>query len=119
MVPPVNPVGAGADPADPMLALFRQMVANETRRTNTIQRPKTIPSRTFKCGEDFMNFISHYRECVKATYNYALPADLIALNAACLSWLGTKLEPGPTLVAYDSLPDTTKADWTLTVDSLS
>ena len=77
MVPPVNPVGQGAaNPADPITALLQQMVANETRRTNAIQRPKTVPSRNFKCGEDFMNFISHYRECVKAAYNYTLPLDL-------------------------------------------
>ena len=65
-----------------------------------------------------MNFISHYRECVKA-YNFTLLTDLAALNPACISWLGTKLELGPTLIAYESLTDTTKADWNLTVDSLS
>ena len=122
MVPPLNPGanGAGAaDPGDPMLALFRQMVANETRRVNTVQRPRAVNSRTFKCGEDFPNFISHFRECIKASYNYTLPADLVALNTACISWLGTKLEPGPTLIAYESLPDATKGDWTLTVDALS
>ena len=66
-----------------------------------------------------MNFISHYRECVKAAYNFTLPTDLVALNAACISWLGTKLEPGPTLIAYESLTDATKADWDLTVTSLA
>ena len=95
------------------------MVENETRRVNTVPRPKAIISRTFKCGDNFQNFISHYRECVRAAYNYTLPTDIVALNTACLSWLGTKLEPGPTLVTYKSLPDATKDDWTLTVDALS
>ena len=120
MVPPVNPVAQGAaNPADPMIALLAQLVANETRRVNTVQRPKAINSRIYKCGDDFPNFVSHFRENIKAAYNYTLPADLIALNAACLSWLGTKLEPGPTLVAYESLPDADKADWTLTINALS
>ena len=116
MVPPI----AGAVAAeDPLAAILRQLVACETRRTNAVPRPKAIGSRTFKCGDDFINFISHFKECVKAAYNYVLPADLVALNTACLSWLGTKLEPGPTLTAYESLPDTTKADWTLTMDALT
>ena len=62
MVPPLQPAAAAAAP-DPITALLQQLVANETRRTNTVPRPKGIPSRSFKCGEDFRNFITHFREC--------------------------------------------------------
>ena len=116
MVPPIPP--AGADVAeDAMTALLRQLVLNDTRRTTA--RPKAISSRTFIVGQDFPNFITHFRQCVKAAYDYTLPADEVALDRACISWLPTKLEPGPTLITYESLTPATKANWTDTVDALT
>ena len=117
MVPPVAPAGAdGAE--DAMTALLRQLVLNDTRRAGN-NRPKAINSRTFTCGQDFPNFITHFRQCVKAAYNFTLPADEAALNQACITWLPTKLEPGPTLITYESLTAAKKADWNQTVEALT
>ena len=41
------------------------------------------------------------------------------MDRACISWLPTKLEPGPTLITYESLTPATKANWTDTVDALT
>ena len=127
MVPPVRDPArdaggeaAGGDAAggeDAMTALLRQLVLNDTRRAGN-NRPKAISSRTFTCGQDFPNFITHFRQCVKAAYGYTLPADEARLDDACVTWLATKLEPGPTLITYESLPPDTKANWGLTVNDL-
>ena len=108
---------AAAARVNPIAALLRQLVLNDTRQTNN--RPRAIQSRTFSCGQDFSNFITHFRACVKAAYNFTLPTDEAALDEACLLWLGMKLEPGSTLITYESLPNATRTNWTRTVDALT
>ena len=46
---------------------------------------------------------------MRAAYQYQ--TDDARLNEACCSWIGAKLEPGPTLTAYQNLSDATKRDW--------
>ena len=46
---------------------------------------------------------------MRAAYQYG-PTDP-GLNRACCDWLGSKLEPGPTLTAYQNLADDVKANW--------
>ena len=82
------------------------------RPTTTHVRPKAIPSRIFKIGENWPNFSVHFQECVKAAYGYTAAADVAALHAACLAWLPSKLEPGPTLTAYKNVAEADKATWT-------
>ena len=105
---------------DALHAILRRLVDSEERRTAPrALRPKAINSKTFTIGGNFPNFVTHFRQCVKAAYDYKLPADENALNEACLTWIPTKLEAGPTLMAYESLPAATKASWAETVTALT
>ena len=104
-------------PADVLAQLLRRLVVSDERRTEA-RAPRAISSRTYNIGEHFPNFVSHFRECVKAAYGYTLPGNAAALDTACLNWIATKLEPGPTLEAFESLTAATKADWGLTVTAL-
>ena len=87
-----------------------RLVNIEDRRRPAHVRPKAIPSRVFKIGENWPNFSLHFVECVRAAYGFA-NTDTDALNAACLSWLPSKLEPGPTLIAYNNLGEADKTTW--------
>ena len=105
---------------------LRMLTTNETARAASAaqgrqarMRPKAINCKTFKLGDNFPDFCVHFVECIKAAYNFALPADQDELNTACLSWIGTKLEPGPTLIAYDSLEAASKATWDALVTALT
>ena len=74
-------------------------------------RPKTINCRMFKLGENWTNFSKHFVECVKAAHGFRRPAEDDELYAECLSWLPSKLEPGPTFIAYGNLTDDQTATW--------
>ena len=91
--------------------ILNRLVNIEDRCRPAHVRPKAIPSRVFKIGENWPNFSLHFVECVRAAYGYTA-ADTDALNAACVSWLPSKLEPGPTLIAYNNLSAEDKARWT-------
>ena len=117
-----DPGQANVPQADPLMArmaeLLTQMADSENRRRSNPVRPKAIQCKTFKIGENYPNFASHFVECVRATYGFVIPADNAKLNAACLSWLPSKLEPGPTLTAYTNLDDDLKATWPILNDAL-
>ena len=99
---------------------FRQLTTNATAQAGpTRVRPKAINCKTFVLGDNFSDFCVHFVECIKAAYDFSLPTDKAELEAACLSWLPTKLEPGPTLIAYDSLSATDKATWDAVVSALT
>ena len=80
------------------------------QRRQTV-KPKAINCRMYKIGENFPSFVSHFRECLKAAYDFRLPTDQAEWDTASLTWLPSKLDPGPTLSAYESLDDTTKSTW--------
>ena len=96
----------------------QQQQQQQTNRHQTSTRPKAIHCKTFKLGENFPSFITHFTECIKATYGFSLPTDQTAFEEACKTWLPSKLEPGPTLSAYESLTDAQKATWADVVDAL-
>lgn len=97
-------------PEAALQTLLRRLVIAQEERSAT-RAPRAINCKTYSIGESFPNFVSHFKRNVQAAYAYTLPADEDVLKTACLSWLPTKLEPGPTLEAYESLSDTDKADW--------
>ena len=108
-----------ADPtAAEQMALLTQLVAQLAQARITPQRPKAVNCRMYKLGQSWPVFSTHFSATIKATYNFNLPADEDALAAACCNWLPSKLEPGPTLVAYQSLDDATKDDWDALRDAL-
>ena len=106
----------GRDPdamGNTLTQLLRRLVVSEERRTAAgPPRPKAINCRSFKIGENFPNFVTHFKQCIKAAYGHSLPRDTVEFYEACMVWLPTKLEPGPTLMAYESLPDAKKRTWT-------
>ena len=77
--------------------------ANANGNGQRRQRPKAINCRVFKIGENWANFSMHFVECVRAAYGYEIPRDQVALDAACVAWLPSRLEAGPTLIAYANL----------------
>ena len=97
--------------------LLARMVANDEARLGH-PRPKAIQCRMYKLGDSWPDFATHFVECIKVSYNFTLPADQRAIDAACVSWLPSKLEPGAALVAYDALSDAVKAVWDDLVDAL-
>ena len=107
---------AGDDPHLNILTdLLAQMDVIESRRTS---RPKVIYSRIFKLGENYQDFSSHFVECVRAAHGFALPVDEGKLGDACLLWLPSKLEPGPTLSAFSNIDDHFKSSWPLLNEKL-
>ena len=74
-------------------------------------RPKALHCKNFILGQNWPNFSSHFIQTVKAAHGIDLPAGQAQLDRECLSWLPSKLEPGPTLIAYNNLPDTSKDTW--------
>ena len=113
--------GAAAAPQAPVdqIALLTQLVAQLTTARLAAPRPKAINCRIYKLSDSFPDYATYFSHCIKAAYNYNLPADRAALDDACVSWIASKLEPGPTLVAYDALDAAVKADWDLLVENLS
>ena len=90
--------------------LLAQLDVIESRHTS---RPKIIHSRVFKLGENYQDFSSHFVECVRAAHGFSLPVDQARLDDACLLWLPSKLEPGPTLSAFTNIDDHFKSSWSL------
>ena len=75
-------------------------------------RVRAINCRNYKRGEDWSNFAAYFRENVRATYQYAdTEADKDRLDSACCTWVGSKLEAGPTLTAYQNLAEATRTNW--------
>ena len=107
-----------------MQALLTRLVVSEEQRNGRDaavrprrQKPKAIYCKSFKIGDNFPNYLIHYKQCVKASYEDGLTEA--ELQTAYLTWLSTKLEPGPTVIAYDSLDDDVKKDWESLVDALT
>ena len=109
----------GDDPyMETLTDLLTRLVTIEDRRRSNPVRPKSIQSRVFKISDNWENFSSHFVECVRAAHGFTLPRDQEQLNEACLSWLPSKLEPGPTLTAYKNLDAEAKATWPLLNEAL-
>ena len=99
---------------DPMAVVARaltQLAQLQDRSANALAAPRVraINCRSFKIPEDWNNYSIYFRENIRATYGYAHGDP--ALNTACCSWIGSKLEAGPTLTAYESLSQAIKNDW--------
>ena len=109
---------AGRDANRDQIRLLTRLVDQMVTVRTQSYRPKAIQCRMYKLGDSWPDFVTHFYQCVKAAYAFNLPADEDALEAACLSWLPSKLEPGPTLVAYQALEDDKKTDWKDLVDAL-
>ena len=107
----------GAAARDPIMMLTRLMEQMVTARVER-PRPKAIQCRMYKLKDSWPDFATHFVQCVKAAYAFTLPDDQAALDEACVSWLPSKLEPGPTLVAYDALDADIKANWLDLVNAL-
>ena len=118
-----NPGGAAAGPAVPapedQIALLTRLLAQMARAGNASPRPKAINCRIYRLSDSFPDYATYFSHCIKAAYNYNLPADKTALDDACVSWIASKLEPGPTLVGYDALDAAVRDDWDLLMDALS
>ena len=96
-----------AAPAAPDVLV--ELLARLTTAQTAAPRIRTINCKSYKIGEDWSVFESYFRENVKAAYQY--PAADARLDDACCAWIGSKLEPGPTLTAYQNLDDATRNDW--------
>ena len=112
--PPAGPSGgggAGGDAMAQMVALMARMVAVEESRAGA-PRPKAINCRMYKLGQSWPDFAIHFYQCIKAAYHYddTVDDERDRLRAACCSWLPSKLEPGPTLIAYEALKAATKEE---------
>ena len=86
------------------------LLQERTANANAAPRVRAINCKSFKIGEPWDQYAVYFRENIRASHGLA-HGDA-ALNPACCSWIGSKLEAGPTLTAYESLPDTVKNDWT-------
>ena len=107
------------DLTDILRHLTLQQTANASRRTAPQARPKVISCRIFRIGENWTSYSTHFVECVRAACGYTLPNDEARLHAECLVWLPSKLEPGPTLTAYEGLEAADKATWQALTDALT
>ena len=94
----------------------REAAARDAVTRSRKKKPNAIHCKSFKIGDNFPNYVIHFEQCVKASYD--APTD-DELKAACLIWLPTKLEPGPTFIAFDTLDVTVKADWPRLVTALT
>ena len=92
-----------------LMGILNRLAIAEENRGQT--KPKAIQCRMFKLGESWTNFSMHFVECIRTAHSFELPRDQAKLDAACLSWIASKLEPGPTLIAYQNVPATQKVTW--------
>ena len=99
-----------------MADLLVRMDASGDHRLSS--RPKAIQCRSFSIGQSWDTFSPHFIESVRAAHGFVLPDDADDLNAECLSWVPTKLEPGPTLSAFTNLDAAQKASWPVLNESL-
>ena len=103
------PSGSGA--VDPQIALLTDLVSRLTDLEDSrMPRPKAIQCRVFKIGDNWPDFSAHFVASVTAAHGLTT-VDTDAVNAACLSWIASKLEPGPTLSTYKNLTAEEKGTW--------
>ena len=100
------------------MALLTRLVTEMAQARLIPQRPKAVNCRVYKLGQSWPDFSTHFYAIIKTTYNFNLPGDKDALDAACCNWLPSKLEPGPTMVAYQALDDAVGDDWDALRDAL-
>ena len=81
-------------------------------------RVRAINCKTFCIGQDWGTYSDYLRENIRAAYNLA-NGDKAPLDAACCSWVGSKLEPGPTLTVYQNLANDIKNNWDRLNDELA
>ena len=105
------PAARDADPMERLCTALEGLLADPARgrAPDAAGRVRAINCKSYKVGEDWSTFETYFRENVRAAFQYQ--TDDARLNEACCSWIGAKLEPGPTMTAYQNLPDTTKRDW--------
>ena len=118
--PPQGPAAQNPPPGaldnQVLIDILRQMqVANQNvlgRANQGYTRPKAINCRSFRLGDNWTNFSTHFVENIRASYGFDPVTHQDELERECLSWLPSKLDPGPTLNAYQNIPDPEKASWT-------
>ena len=76
---------------------------------SNIPQVRSVPCHCYTIGQDFITFCDYFCENVRTAYNY--PIGDLRLDDAFCTWIGAKLEMGPTLNIYSSLPAATKSDW--------
>ena len=94
------------EPMDLLTRILEQLTVAHTAPP----RIRFINCKSYKIGEDWGTFEAYFRENVRAAHQFA-PTEKRNLDNACCSWIGSKLEPGPTLTAYQNLDDATKTNW--------
>ena len=90
-------------------AALSQLNAIQTGSRQNIPRVRSVPCHSYTLGPDFISFCDYFCENVRTAYNY--PIGDPRLDEAFCTWIGAKLEMGPTLNIYTSLPTATKTDW--------
>ena len=103
---------ANEDAMDVIARALAQLATLQDRSANALAAPRVraINCKSYKIGEDWNHYSMYFRENIRATYGYA--HGVPALDAACCSWIGSKLDAGPTLTAYEGLSAAVKNDWT-------
>ena len=89
-------------------AALSQLNAIQTGRGQNIPRVRSVPCHSYTLGQDFISFCDYFCENVRTAYNY--PIGDPRLDEAFCTWIGAKLEMGPTLNIYTSLPTATKTN---------
>ena len=89
-------------------AALNQLNSLQIRNSN-IPQVRSVPCHSYTIGQDFISFCDYFCENVRTSYNY--PLGDLRLDEAFCTWIGAKLEMGPTLNIYSSLPAATKSDW--------
>ena len=73
---------------------------------------RAINCKTFCIGQQWGTFKDYFRENVRAAHRLTHgDEDADKLDKACCNFIGSKLEPGATMTAYQSLSDDIKDDW--------
>ena len=114
------PTLVGAQSVDSLMArmadLLLRIDATDDRRSAS--RPKAIQCRSFAIGQSWDTFSPHFIESVRVAHGFVLPDDADDLDAECLSWIPTKLEPGPTLSVFTNLDAAQKISWPILNETL-
>ena len=111
-------MGDSSTAIDMIQAAINQMqnlqVGNEQSNT---PRVRDLQCHSYTLGQDFPSFCAYFCENVRTAYNYPV-GDPRLYDAFC-TWIGAKMEVGPTLTAYKSIPAAIRSDWRLLKDELS
>ena len=86
-------------------AALNQLNSLQIRNSN-IPQVRSVPCHSYTIGQDFISFCDYFCENVRTSYNY--PLGDLRLDEAFCTWIGAKLEMGPTLNIYSSLPAATQ-----------